>query len=71
MKRIIGATNPNKYATRIVIDFGVDSVSSVNAKIVKTMIVNEGGTNSVEMNRANLFGSIITCAEFISVSSDN
>jgi hypothetical protein len=34
--------------------FFSDSVSNTNAKIVKTMIVKDGGTKSVEMNRASL-----------------
>ena len=52
-------------AVRIVIIFLRESDSSVNAKIVKTIIVNEGGTKRVEIILATLF---IGHAEFISAS---
>lgn len=55
-KSVIGAMNPNISATKIVATRLPDSDSNVKAKIVKIIIVNEGGTNSVEMNLANLCG---------------
>jgi hypothetical protein len=53
-KRIICAVKPRVSATRIVTILFSDSVSSTSAKSIKTMIVKEGGTNSVEMNLASL-----------------
>ena len=48
--------NPNIIAIKIVANCLLDSGSNVKAKIVKIIIVNEGGTKIVEMNLANLCG---------------
>ncbi len=58
-KVIICAANPNMKATRIVTIVFTDSVSRVKAKSVNTIIVNEGGTKSVEIILASL--SVLFC----------
>jgi len=52
--KIIGAANPDRNATRIVTTVFRDSVSSIKANSVKTIIVKDGGTKSVEMILASL-----------------
>lgn len=54
INRIIGAMNPNVSDVKMVISLCVNSVSSVIANNVKTIMVKEGGTNRVEINLANL-----------------
>ena len=51
---MIGAMNPNAEAIKIVTTCLLSSDSKVKAKIVKMVIVNDGGTNSVEINLASL-----------------
>ena len=53
-KRMIGATKPNSAATKIVTIIFNCSVSNLKANIRKTIKVNDGGTNSVEITRASL-----------------
>ena len=55
----MGEIKPNINATNIVIYFCVGSVSKWNANNVKTIIVNEGGTNTVDIIRASL--SLFIC----------
>ena len=50
----IGAMNPNTNAFKIVTICLLGSDSKVKANIVKMIIVNDGGTNNVEINLANL-----------------
>jgi len=68
-KRIICAVNPNRKATRIVITLFRESDSRTKANIVKTIIVNDGGTKRVEIILASLSVLFICHAEFISASS--
>lgn len=51
---MIGEINPNIKGIIKVSIFFDESVSSVKANIAYTIIVNEGGTKSVEINRVNL-----------------
>ena len=46
--------NPNTNAIKIVTTFLLGSDSKVKANIVNMIIVNEGGTNNVEINLASL-----------------
>ena len=46
--------NPKTSAVKIVTICLLGSDSSWNANIAKMIIVNDGGTNNVEMNRASL-----------------
>ena len=46
--------NPNASAIKIVTACLLDSDSSWNANIVKMIIVNDGGTNTVEIILASL-----------------
>lgn len=48
--------NPNTNGMMNVINLLAESFSSVNVKIAYTIIVNDGGTNRVEINRASLCG---------------
>ena len=52
---MIGEINPNIKGIIKVSIFFDESVSSVKANIAYTIIVNEGGTKSVEKNLASLF----------------
>jgi hypothetical protein len=56
--RIIGEIKPNIKAVRMVTIILNISVSSAKANIVKTIIVNDGGTNRIEMSRANLLAKL-------------
>ncbi len=47
--------NPNTSAIKIVAACLLDSDSNWNANIEKIIIVNDGGTNSVEINLASLY----------------
>ena len=47
--RTIGAVKPNMNAVEMVTSCLTNSLSRTRAKIVKTIRVNEGGTNSVEI----------------------
>ena len=51
---MIGAMNPNTNAFKIVTICLPSSDSKVKANIVKIIIVNDGGTNTVEINLASL-----------------
>lgn len=53
-KSTIGAMKPKINEVKIVTVLFNGSASNVKAKTVKTIIVNEGGTKSVEIKRANL-----------------
>ena len=55
----MGEIKPNINATNIVIYLCVGSVSKWKANNVNTIIVNEGGTNTVEIIRASL--SLFIC----------
>jgi len=46
--------NPNTNAFKIVTTCLIGSDSKVKAKIVKMIIVNDGGTNNVEINLESL-----------------
>ena len=51
---MIGAMNPNTNAIKIVTTCLIGSDSKVKTNIVKMIIVNDGGTNSVEIILASL-----------------
>ena len=53
-KRTIGAMNPNTNTIKNVATCLPNSDSSWKANIVKMIIVNDGGTNNVEINLASL-----------------
>ena len=55
----MGETKPNNNATNIVIYLCAGSVCKWKANNVKIIIVNEGGTNTVEIIRARL--SLFIC----------
>ena len=55
----MGEIKPNINATNIVIYLWEDSVSKLKANNVKIIIVNEGGTNTVDIIRASL--SLLFC----------
>lgn len=54
-KRIIGDIKPNITAVKIVTIILIVSVSRVKANNANTIIVKDGGTNRMDINRANFF----------------